>query len=143
MGLVDELLGKNLGAIATTALKNPQVVGAVASLLSTQQGSIGGPGGLGGLVQAFQGKGMGDMISSWISTGPNPPATPDHISRALGQDTLSQFAAQAGIPHAEAGGLLASLLPSVIDQLTPHGKVPESNDLESSLGSLLAGFMKS
>jgi hypothetical protein len=26
--------------------------------------------------------------------------------------------------------------------LTPHGKVPESNDLESSLGSLLSGFMK-
>ena len=86
---------------------------------------------------------MGDMISSWISTGPNPPATAAHVTKALGPDTLSQFAAQAGIPQGEAGGLLASLLPSVIDQLTPQGKVPESNDLESSLGSLLSGFMKS
>jgi uncharacterized protein YidB (DUF937 family) len=38
--------------------------------------------------------------------------------------------------------LLASLLPSVIDQLTPQGRVPESNDLESALGGLLSGLMK-
>jgi uncharacterized protein YidB (DUF937 family) len=142
MGLVDELLGKNLGAIAGTALKNPQIVGAVASLLSSKQGSVGGPGGLAGLVQAFQGNGMGDMISSWISTGPNPPATADQIASALGPDTLSQFAQKAGIAQGEAGGLLASLLPSVIDQLTPNGQVPESNALESALGGLLSGLMK-
>jgi len=143
MGMLDDLLGQNLGAVAQTAMKNPQVMSAILSLLSSKQGSIGGPGGLAGLVQAFQGQGMGDMISSWISTGPNPPATAAHVTKAIGPDTLSQFAAQAGIPQGEAGGLLASLLPSVIDQLTPQGKVPESNDLESSLGSLLSGFMKS
>ena len=143
MGMLEDLLGQNLGSIAGAALKNPQVMGAVASLLSSKQGSIGGPGGLNGLVQAFQGQGMGDMISSWISTGPNPPATADHITKALGPDTLSQFATKAGIPQGEAGGLLASLLPSLIDQLTPQGQVPQSNDLESSLGSLLSGFMKS
>jgi uncharacterized protein YidB (DUF937 family) len=125
------------------AMKNPQVMSAILSLLSSKQGSIGGPGGLAGLVQAFQGQGMGDMISSWISTGPNPPASADHITKALGPDTLSQFAAKAGIPQGEAGGLLAGLLPMVIDQLTPEGKVPQANDLESTLGSLLSGFMKS
>jgi uncharacterized protein YidB (DUF937 family) len=143
MGMLDDLLGKEAGGLAGMAMKNPQVMSAIFSLLSSKQGSIGGPGGLAGLVQAFQGQGMGDMISSWISTGPNPPATADHITKAIGQDTLSQFAAQAGIPQGEAGGLLASLLPSVIDQLTPKGQVPQSNDLESSLGSLLSGFMKS
>jgi len=142
MGMLDDLLGKNLGAVAEIAMKNPQIIGAVASLLSSKQGSVGGAGGLGGLVQAFQGKGMGDMISSWISTGPNPPATADQITNVLGHDTLAQFAQKAGVPHGEAGGLLASLLPAVIDQLTPQGKVPESNDLESALGGLLAGFMK-
>ena len=38
--------------------------------------------------------------------------------------TLKQFAAKAGVSHGEAGGLLASLLPSVIDQLTPQGQLP-------------------
>jgi uncharacterized protein YidB (DUF937 family) len=142
MGILDGLLGKQMGGLAETAMKNPQVISAIVSLLSSKDASVGGTAGLGGLIQAFQGKGMGDMISSWISTGPNPPATGDQITNVLGQETLSQFAAKAGIPHGEAGGLLASLLPAVIDQLTPQGKVPETNDLESALGGLLSSFMK-
>ena len=30
------------------------------------------PGGLQGLVQSFHEKGMGGLVSSWISTGPKP-----------------------------------------------------------------------
>jgi uncharacterized protein YidB (DUF937 family) len=140
--MLDDLLGKQLGGLAETAMRNPQVISAIVSLLSSKDASVGGTGGLAGLVQAFQGKGMGDMMSSWISTGPNPPATADQLAGVLGADTLSQFAAKAGVPQGEAGGLLASLLPTVIDQLTPHGRVPESNDLESALGGLLSGLMK-
>jgi uncharacterized protein YidB (DUF937 family) len=142
MGILDDLLGKEAGGLAGMAMKNPQIIAAVASLLSSKDASVGGTGGLGGLVQAFQGKGLGDMMSSWISTGPNPPINASQITDVLGRDTLSQFAAKAGVPHGEAGGLLASLLPSVIDQLTPQGRVPESNDLESALGGLLSGLMK-
>ena len=142
MGILDDLLGKEAGGLAGMAMKNPQIIAAIASLLSSKDASVGGTGGLGGLVQAFQGKGMGDMMSSWISTGPNPPINGSQITDVLGHATLSQFAAKAGVPQGEAGGLLASLLPMVIDQLTPQGKVPESNDLESSLGGLLSGLMK-
>lgn len=142
MGLLDDLLGKQLGGLADTAMKNPQIVSALVSLLSSKDASVGGTAGLGGLVQAFQGKGMGDMISSWISTGPNPPVTASQISDVLGPNTLSQFAAKAGVPHGEAGGLLASLLPAMIDRLTPQGQVPDSKDLESTLGGLLSGLMK-
>jgi uncharacterized protein YidB (DUF937 family) len=46
------------------------------------------------------------------------------------------------VPAGEAGGLLASLLPAMVDRLTPQGQVPESNDLESALGGLLSGLMK-
>jgi uncharacterized protein YidB (DUF937 family) len=140
--MLDDLLGRQLGGLAESAMRNPQVISAIVSLLSTKDSSVGGTGGLAGLVQAFQGKGMGDMMSSWISTGPNPPATADQLAGVLGADTLSQFAAKAGIPQGEAGGLLAGLLPTVIDQLTPHGRVPESNELESALGGLLSGLMK-
>ena len=142
MGILDDLLGKQLGGLADTAMKNPQIISALVSLLSSKDASVGGTGGLGGLVQAFQGKGMGDMISSWISTGPNPPATADQIASVLGPQTLSQFAAKAGVSQGEAGGLLATLLPAMIDRLTPQGQVPPPNDLESSLGGLLSGLMK-
>jgi uncharacterized protein YidB (DUF937 family) len=140
MGLLDNLLGGQLGGFAEMAMKNPQAVSAIISLLSSKDASVGGTGGIGGLLQAFQGKGMGDMIGSWISTGPNPPVSATQITDVLGRDTVNQFAAKAGVPHQEAGGLLAALLPAVIDQLTPQGQVPESNAFESALGGLLSSL---
>ena len=139
MSFLDNLM-KQAGGLASLAAKNPQAVAAVVSLLSSRDSSVGGTGGLGGLVGAFQKGGMGDMMASWISTGPNPPVSATQLESVLGAEVLKQFAAKAGVPHGEAGGLLASLLPSVIDHLTPQGQVPESNALESALGGLLSSF---
>jgi uncharacterized protein YidB (DUF937 family) len=139
MALMDDLI-KQAGGVASIVAKNPQLLAAVASLLSTRDTSVGGSGGLGGLIGAFQKGGLGDVMSSWISTGPNPPITADQLGKVLGHDVLGQFAAKAGVPHAQAGGLLASLLPTIVDQLTPQGTVPETSALESALGGLLSGL---
>ncbi len=149
MGLLDGLLNKltgaehtqgGLGGLLEMAAHNPQVVGAVASLLSTRDSSVGGQGGLGGLVATFQQKGLGDMVSQWISSGPNPPISAAQVANVLGGDTIAQFAQKSGVPVGEAGSLLAGLLPTVIDKLTPDGKMPDVNALESKLGSLLSGL---
>jgi uncharacterized protein YidB (DUF937 family) len=149
MGLLDGILGQlmggkgaesGLGGLVSMAAKNPQILGAVASLLSTKDSSVGGNGGLGGLVSAFQKNGLGDMVSSWISTGPNPPISASQVTDVLGGDTVAQFARKSGVPVGEAGSLLAGLLPAVIDKLTPDGKMPDTNSLESTLGSLLSGL---
>jgi uncharacterized protein YidB (DUF937 family) len=145
MGFLDGILKQTLGGQSSEGglaglISNPQVLAALTGLLSTRDSSIGGSGGLGGLVSAFQQKGLGDMISSWISTGPNPAISAAQVTDVLGEDTLSQFASKAGVPRAEAGSLLAGLLPAVVDQLTPDGKVPETNSLENTLGSLLSGL---
>lgn len=144
MGLLDGLFKQagGLGGIAKLAAENPQAVAAIISLLSSRDTSVGGTGGLGGLVDMFQKKGLGDMVSSWISTGPNPPISAKQVTDVLGSDIVSQFATKAGVPQGQASGLLASLLPLVVDQLTPKGTVPQTNDLESALGGLLAGLAK-
>lgn len=121
-------------------VSNPKVLGALAGLLSSRDSSIGGSGGLGGLISSFQQKGLGDMISSWISTGPNPAISSAQVTDVLGSETINQFASKAGVPTAEAGSVLADLLPAVIDKLTPDGKVPDTNSLENSLSSLLSGL---
>lgn len=150
MGLLDGILKQmtggqgsegGLGGLMAVAAKNPQIISAVAGLLSTRDSSIGGSGGLGGLVGAFQKKGLGDMMSAWVSTGPNPPISAAQVTDVLGNETVTQFAKKSGVPAAEAGSLLAGLLPSVIDKLTPDGKMPDTNALEGTLGSLLSGFM--
>ena len=144
-GLLKQAMGgqnnaSGLSSVASMVANNPQILTALSSLLSTRDASIGGSGGLGGLVGAFQKKGLGDMISSWISTGPNPPVSAAQVTDVLGQETLEKFASKAGVPMSEAGSLLAGLLPAAIDHLTPDGKVPETSALESSLTALLSGL---
>jgi uncharacterized protein YidB (DUF937 family) len=144
MGFLDAFLkamggqsgASGLGGLASMVSGNPQILAAIAGLLSTRDGSIGGTGGLGGLVSAFQKKGMGDMISGWISTGPNPPVSAAQVTDVLGQETIGQFADKAGVPVSQASSLLAGLLPTAVDKLTPDGKLPETGALEKTLASL-------
>ncbi|MDF0643294.1 MAG: YidB family protein [Nitrospira sp.] len=142
-GLLKQAMGGSnktggLGDIVSLVSKNPQILSALTGLLSTRDASIGGSGGLAGMVGAFQSKGLGDMISAWISTGPNPEISAAQVTDVLGKETVEQFAGKAGVPASEAGSLLAGLLPAAIDHLTPGGKVPDANTLEHSLSSLLS-----
>ena len=141
-GLIKQVTGGpgDAGGLASMVTGNPQILSALTGLLSTRDASVGGTGGLAGLVQAFEQKGLGHMISGWISTGPNPPISASQIADVLGQGTLGQFAAKAGVPVSEAGSLLARLLPGAVDHLTPDGKIPDVSSLEGALGSLLSGF---
>jgi uncharacterized protein YidB (DUF937 family) len=66
MGFLDEkakgLLGKVLGGGGS---QNP-LMDIVLGLITNPQ-----TGGLQGLIQTFKEKGLGDAVSSWISTGEN------------------------------------------------------------------------
>ena len=61
--------------------------------------AMGGPGeatSLAGLVGAFQKKGLGDVISGWISTGPNPPISAAQVSKV--PDTSSLESSLTSLP---------------------------------------------
>jgi uncharacterized protein YidB (DUF937 family) len=138
-GLLGGLLGGGKGGgLMDLVLKNPQLAAAVASLLSSRDTAVGGSGGLSGLVGMFQRKGLGNLVSGWISTGPNPGISASQLTDVLGGDTISQFARKAGVPDSEAGSLLAGILPTVIDKLTPDGKLPDTDSLENTLGGFLS-----
>ena len=54
----------------------------------------------------------------------------------LGAGTVADLAKKAGIGESETTGALASLLPQVIDKISPGGKAPAANDLGGALASL-------
>ena len=87
-------------------------------------------GGFAGLVEMFKSKGLGDDVSSWISTGENQPVSGDQLANALGSDTIQGIAQKFGISGTDASSALSELLPQLIDKLTPEGTVPESGLLE-------------
>ncbi|PKN53581.1 MAG: hypothetical protein CVU55_00205 [Deltaproteobacteria bacterium HGW-Deltaproteobacteria-13] len=99
-------------------------------------------GGLSGLISKFENGGLGDVVSSWVGTGTNAPVSDDQITNTLGPEKIQEIAAKLGISNSQVSGALATLLPQIIDKLTPDGKVPESNTLAQSLGSLLQTFTK-
>jgi len=138
MGLLDGAEGTGLSSLLGSN-SGPLLTGLV-QMISNQ------PGGLGGFLQGFQEKGLGSVVSSWVGTGQNQSISTDQVTHVLGSDQVKSIAAQAGISPEAAGTSLASLLPMLINHLTPNGQVPQqqhqSNLLEmgmSLLNSLKTG----
>lgn len=129
MGLLDSVMDgakRTLGSSGQSGLLD-----GVMEMLSDKQA-----GGLSGLVEQFKGKGLGDIVSSWVSTGQNLPVSAEQIQQVLGGDKLQQLAQHAGIKPDAVANSLANLLPSVVDKLTPDGKVPEGGLLEQGMDLL-------
>ncbi len=78
-----------------------------------------------------------DALNSWIGAGPNQSVSAADISRVFGDGQLQQLADSAGVSQGEAAEHLSSLLPELVNKLTPDGQAPQG-DLD--IGSLLARF---
>ena len=128
MGLLDEIAGKAAGMFSGNEGESTGLMGGVMEMLTNSE-----TGSLGGLVQSFQEKGLGGIISSWIGTGANLPISAEQLQQGLGSDMVQNLAAKVGIPPEELSGKLAELLPGIIDKLTPDGTVPEGGLLEKGL----------
>lgn len=147
MGLLDQLAGQVLGALAGGQQQGDAAAegfGGQAPLLQAVIGLIQNtPGGLEGLLARLTQGGLGEQVASWVGTGQNLPASADQLSAALGADAIGQVAGGLGLPQEQVGDSLAALLPQVIDRLTPAGQLPETNDLMAQglnmLTSVLAG----
>lgn len=98
-------------------------------------------GGLQGLLGQFQQAGLGQQVESWIGTGANQGLSADHIQQALTGDQLQAVAQQAGMDPAQASQGLASLLPELVNHLTPNGGMPDASQLQQGLGGLLGKFL--
>ncbi len=106
---------------------------AILSMLQNRQG------GISGLISAFEQHGMGDVVQSWIGNGQNKSISPDQVTQVFGHDGVQQVADQAGVSHEEAKSGIASMLPQIVDKLTPNGQVQEHGDLMSKGMEMLKG----
>lgn len=149
MGLLDSVIG-SLGQ-GGGAAQNPQaaLVSAIVGMLAQGAGSGGGAGsgalgGLAGLVEQFSRAGLGEQARSWVGTGQNLPVSPDQLGQVFGGDMLQGMARQLGMNQGDLLGQLSQMLPQVVDQLTPQGRIPQGDiggmgDLGGLLGGLLGG----
>ncbi len=116
------------------------LAGGNSGLLGHLTAMVGNPqtGGIGGLVSAFQQKGLGGVVASWVGTGANLPIGPDQIGQVLGQDRLQQIAGAVGMDPTTLAGQISTMLPGLIDKLTPNGHLPDGTTAEQIAGAVAA-----
>jgi len=120
--MLDGLLGSLMGGMTGDGTGGKQSPLLQIALQLMQQN-----GGLQGILGKFQQAGYGAQADSWVSTGQNQPINADALTQVLGQGQLSQIAQQLGLSQGAVAGGLASVLPQVIDKMTPQGQVPEDH----------------
>jgi len=134
-----KLFETNISNGLTTQLAGgaPQnnLIGAAAKLISEPD-----IGGFYGLVRLFSKHGQGDTMLSWVSTGANQPIAPDTLEIVLGHDRIEEVARAAGISEEDASYGLARVLPQLVDNLTPDGKLPEGRAANDTLSQLTSRF---
>lgn len=123
--------GGNPGGVASSGALISEVI----SMIQNR------PGGLGGLLQSFQQGGLGHVFQSWIGTGQNLPISPAQLHGTVGSDWISKIAQATGLPQAEVEQHLSTVLPQIIDHLTPNGQLPQGG-IGSQLASVAQRFAR-
>ena len=109
------------GGAAPAADKGPQ---------PTSDEGVGGLlGGLGGLLEKLQKGGLANAANSWIGSGQNHPVSPGQLGSALGPDVIKSLAGRTGLSEEELTKQLSQILPGVVDNLTPAGRIPTLAEL--------------
>jgi putative toxin-antitoxin system antitoxin component (TIGR02293 family) len=96
-------------------------------------------GGLTDLIGKLTAGGVAPQVNSWIGQGANEPVQPEQLGSALGQNVLNELSQRTGMKQKELLDRLATVLPQIINDLTPNGLMPRLADLEKDDPANLPG----
>ena len=133
MGLLDEVLAM-AGGTGAQQSQHASALSAILSLINSPQ-----VGGLAGLQSMFQLGGLGHIMSSWIGNGPNLPVSANQLQNVLHGGALQQAAQQAGMDSSQFTSTMSTLLPHLVDKVSPNGQLPDASALQQMLKGLAAG----
>jgi uncharacterized protein YidB (DUF937 family) len=114
-GLLDDLRNIFTGGSGSTAgTASPAAAGAGGGLA----------GSISDILNQFNQAGHGDIANSWVKDGPERQPTTGQVESALGEDAIDALTKQTGLSRDELLNRLKAVLPAVVDQLTPEGRLP-------------------
>lgn len=104
-------------------------------------------GGLQGALDKLRGQGISSQVDDWISTGPgdNAAVNPQQVQSLFDDAEIEQVAQETQVPKQDVYSAISSVLPQIIDSLTPQGeqtsKTEANADIQQVL-NLVSGFLK-
>ncbi len=132
MGILDSVVN-SLGGVS----------GIEADLMQLSQ--TFGNNGLQNIVGQLQSSGLDQQVQSWIGGGANLPVDAGQLQAALGDGKIGEIARSLGIDPTH----VASVLPQLINHVTPNGQIPHNLDEVignlsggGGLGALIGGFLE-
>jgi uncharacterized protein YidB (DUF937 family) len=134
MGLFDDVLAMAGMGSAAQSQQHAGTLSMIMEFINSPQ-----VGGIAGLQQMFQQKGLGSVVSSWVGTGQNLPISADQLHNVLQGGALQDLAAKSGMDTTQLAGLFSALLPHVVDKLTPNGQVPDARAFSEMVKGLAVG----
>lgn len=103
-------------------------------------------GGLQGALAKLQDAGLGGQVQSWVDPSQgNSGINVDQIQSLFGGQQVEQVAQQANVPTNEVYSAISTVLPQIIDSLTPQGDATDHNEANGDIQNVLnlvSGFMK-
>ena len=104
-------------------------------------------GGLQGALDKLKGQGLTSQVDDWVSTGPgeNAQVQPDQVQSLFDDADVEQVAQQTQAPKQDIYSAISTVLPQIIDSLTPQGEQTskqEANDDIQQVMNLVSGFLK-
>ena len=103
-------------------------------------------GGLQGALAKLQGAGLGGQVQSWVDPSKgNGTVDVSQIQSLFGGQQVEQVAQQANVPTNEVYGAISTVLPQIIDSLTPQGDATDHNEANGDIQNVLnmvSGFLK-
>ena len=77
---------------------------------------------------------FGDVVDSWVNRGSNQDISSRQVSDALGSDVVDQLSRRTGLSRDQVIDELAKILPSVVDRMTPDGRLPTQREFQRLVG---------
>jgi uncharacterized protein YidB (DUF937 family) len=93
-------------------------------------------GGLSTIMGGLKANGLTAEAESWVGTGANKPVSGRQVEQAVGQEQIQEIAKQLGVSEEQAADAVAKALPEVVDKVSPDGKLPADQDLDSAFDKL-------
>lgn len=104
-------------------------------------------GGLQGALDSLKGQGLTSQVEDWVSTseGDNAVVDPQQIQNLFSDAEIEQVAQQAQAPKQDVLSAISTVLPKIIDSLTPQGEQTSTTEANSDIANvmnLVSGFLK-